>query len=374
MKTVNPSFFNCLSSIRLATTLIAAALLSTSFTSPSAAVVGKVVNQTASEPIVGLDVSLVVHAPDTAATLKTVSGSDGAFRFDAGEVDAAAQLFLTAHFDHVDYEQPVDFASDEPVTFALYERTESDSAVSIGSHHVILDTDAREIIHVLIAHNSGKRTFQTGEGHGHGLEVTLSEGATEVLGGPEGVHTHGSTLIDPRPVRPGASQLMYTLRMPDDGRFEQQVSYRTDNIDVLILPPEAEIGSTTLQDLGQITFNGKSFRRLTATGLVPGDRFSLQLGSDSEWILWSQSGPFVWVIGGAGVGILLILFWLRPRRTLTSAPPAPGNLQARRDALVEAIANLDDRLDDGDLSEADHKVRRDALKDELIRVTGEIEG
>lgn len=354
--------------------LLVAALLALAFPFDAAAVTGTVVNATSETPVSNVEVGLVIHAPDTTQTLKATSGANGGFAFQVSGIGPESQTFLTAHYDHVDYVQQVDPASEEPVRLPVYERTESDADVSISSHHVIIDRNAGEIIHVLIANNAGNRTYQTGEGHGHGLEVPLPEGITEILGGPEGIHAHGSTLIDPRPVRPGASQLMYSLRLTDSGEFEQRVSYPTDNVDVLVLPAETEVRSSTLEDLGPVTFNGRSFRRLTASGLVPGDRFSLAFGgAGSEWILWSRSGPFIWVIGGGAIAIVLLIYWLRPKQLLAPAASGGSDLRARQDALVAAIADLDDRLDAGDLSEADHKTRRDALKDELLRVARQLE-
>ena len=334
---------------------------------------GRAVNQTANVSVPQLEIKLVIHSPDTAATLSSVTDSDGEFSFDLSAFPDAPQLFLTTHFDHIDTVQPVDPAAEGPVRLDLYERSDSDTAIAVSSHHVILDTNAGEIIHVLITNNRSNRTYLGGEGHGHGMEVLLSEGADEILSGPDGAHTHGRVLIDPRPVKPGTSQLKYTLRMPDTGRFEQQVSYPTGAVDIMILPADTEIGATTLEDLGRVDFNGRTFRRLRTVNLAPGDRFSLELGGGEWWVAWSKSGPFPWVIGGVCFAVLILVIWFRPLAGRAKSDTGISDIQARRDALVAAIANLDDRLDDGELSESDHRTRRDALKDELLRLSRELE-
>ncbi|MDA0710825.1 MAG: hypothetical protein O3B73_11515, partial [bacterium] len=45
--------------------------------------------------------------------------------------------------------------------------------------------------------------------------------------------------------------------------------------------------------------------------------------------------------------------------------PSPSGSRDRRTALLEQIADLDDRFEGGKISEADYRMRRDVLKSEI---------
>jgi hypothetical protein len=197
----------------------------------------------------------------------------------------------------------------------------------------------------------------------------------------EGLHTHGDILVDPRPVLPGPFQLMFTFPLPADGRFDQQVAYATKALDILITPAEADVDPSGLEDLGHADVGGRRFRRFTRRSLSKGDRVSLRLaaaapvsspatGATFDGVLSGNTIPLI--LGGLAVGLgVLALFWRPASRRAAVSLSDGGRLgpDVRRAALLEQIADLDDRLESGAIERKSYEARRDALKAEVVDLT-----
>lgn len=339
-------------------------------------VVGRVTNGTYSNPQHGCVVLLVRQAAEPEIVGQDTTDEHGRFSFREADGDDAL-WFLFASYAGVNYHQRL---SDGPNEIAVYETTGSDTALSVVSHHIIVNAAERRVQQILIVRNSGNRTFRTGGGHGHGLEILLPDGVTEVRDGPQGLHTHGRILVNPDPVRPGHSQLPFAFDMPASGRLSQTLSYPTRAVDVLIHPPEAEITAGALQDRGEDTFGQQSFRRFSGAGFNRGDRIDLGINA-STWsfsALWGDIETRIGVLLGLAIGFALLAVFFRPARKSGSHARAtaggPPDLRARRTALMHQIADLDDRYEKGRLPEEEYRTRRNALKAELVEMTRVLDG
>ena len=352
-------------------------ILTLSVPTPAEILSGRVVNRTLSRPAPGCVVSLTRHATAEAPVERDTTDAEGAFQFDIPDAPAAsdsAHTVLSAAYAGVDYRYPVDRESADPLEIPVYEITDVDTAVALVSHHIVIDANAGELTQILIFENSGDRTYRTGEGHGHGLEAYLPEGVTEILGGTEGLHTHGRLLIDPRPVRPGRGQLVFGLQLPPDRHLVQEVRYPTGSLDILTVPADIPVTGAALQDLGEVTFGHRSYRRYSTSALKTGDRIDVQIGPPPPDGRPSRAG--LWgVLGALCIVMVFLAVFLRFRKKTKSPAKAGGSRsggppnQARRSALLREIADLDDRFAEGEISEADYRDRRDALKTELVQIT-----
>ena len=344
--------------------------------SPAAGlVVGHVTNETLTAPQRGCVVSLIRQTAEPEIVLQDTTDEQGRFSFtDAGGDDAL--WFLSTAYAGVSYGQQL---ADGPNEIAVYETTDSDTALSVVSHHIIVNTAEKRVRQILIVENTGNRTFRTGEGHGHGLEIFLPDGVTDVREGPQGLHTHGEILVNPDPVRPGHSQLLFAFDMPASGRMSQTVSYPTGTVDVFVTPPEAHVSTGVLQDRGEATFGQHSFRRFSGAGFNRGDRIDLEINA-SPWSLSSFLGDIdlIWVFSGLAVGFALLAVFLRPAgkhgsRETTQSEGRP-DLRSRRNALVHQIADMDNRYEKGVLSDEEYRARRAAFKAELVEMTRIVDG
>ena len=340
---------------------------------------GVVVNKTVGRSETGVVVQLVHHSAQTAQVLADTTDAEGKFSFELeGEPSAEVPMMLSAEYKDVPYRSDRVTDISAQVEIGVYESTESDSVIEMISHHLIVDGTARQATQILIFQNTGDRTFKTGTGHGHGIEVPLPVGVTDVQSDIPGVHSHGPTLVDSRPVPPGRMQLSFTTPIPADGGFKQILKYATPSIDAFITPADFQVTDNTMSDLGPVNMGERQFKRLISENVAAGDHVSFRMAFTSTAVVggsgtdvFDGGGKGPWALGGVAVGALLALAYLKMGSKNTVSIDSGETLgpELRRTALIQQIADLDDRLDRGALEKAEHEKRRDALKAEVVDLT-----
>lgn len=324
---------------------------------------GQVYNKTLSRTEPGVVVTLVHHGQTDATVIRDTTDQQGRFHIHSPAIDSAQMPpLLSAQYGGVDYHHH-QTTSDTPIDLPVYETTASDTAITLISHHIVLEARTGEVTQILIIQNEGDRTYRTGGDHGHGLEIPLPEGVTQLTQGPQGLHTHGNILVDPRPLTPGGGQLVFSFNLPASGQMIQQIKYPTGSVDLLILPADTTIAVTGLQDQGTATLGEKTFRRFSAAGLVSGNRFSIKLISTAAESSFSRDN-LVWILASLALVFALLAFFYRPRKPVLT--PTSDN---RRTVLLEQIADLDERFENSILTQETYQVRRDVLKAEVADLT-----
>ena len=355
--------------------LLAVALLLPLLLSPRAQaglIQGRVVNRTLSEPADNCVVTLLRHGQSDVEVGRDTTDLEGRFAFEIGPDEKGKPYFLWAAYSGVEYFHAEVARDQGPHEIAVYDTTRSETALRILSHHIVIDAQADSVTQLLIALNNGDRTYLTGEERGHGLEVPLPEGVTGVEEGPRRLHLHGDILVDPNPVKPGLRRLVFAFRMPDSGRLLQEVRYPTESIVVLIAPTDAQAYAPRLRASGDVTLGQRRFLRFSGEKLKPGDTIDVRLDRRSffEWL--SRQNP-AWAFGG--LALVLLFFYFRPRRGLESKAASPAlpagqeEIRRRRAAILEQIADLDDRREAGEVSEPDYEARRKTLMAEGTLLT-----
>ena len=344
--------------------------------SPSAqTLTGTVLNKTLSRPEAGLSVQIISHGTTDTAVLTDTTDAQGHFEFDLPETPSTEipLLISTQYLDvHYASERVTDLAL--PVEIDVYEVTDDLSNVSVLSHHIIIDSATNQASQIYIFRNDGDRTYKTGTGHGHGIEVPLPRDVTQFFGGPQGLHNHGSTLVDSRPLPPGGIQLAYSFGLPADGRFHQHLEFDTQSVDLLVTPPETPIAETSMEDVGPVTLGQRQYRRLAARDLQKGQHIAFAVGSSA----FAESGVEAlqentpWIIAGLSLVTMVIVISIKVGQRRQPVPVSTGGELGpvvRRTALLEQIADLDDRFDEGRIEKDEHTKRRDALKAEILHLT-----
>lgn len=326
------------------------------------ALTGQVTNHTLSRPEPNIPVSYIHHDKSGATIVRDTTDQNGQFTLD---VPSGPQTdpppMLIARYNGIDY--PGSPASGEGlIDISVYETTDQDTALSVASHHVLVDLTTRQATYILIVKNSGQHTYQSGGDHGHGLELPLPEGVTDILQAPEGVHLHGNVLVDPRPIIPGQSQSFFSFSLPPSNRLDQTITYNTTAFDLLLQPPESDVTTTGLHEHGPVTFGGKTFQQFAAADLTPGVQIGMAFGTAEDDL--SQNAMIAIVVIVA-LGLCAIAVIMVRRRSA----PTPSTAIGRRSALLEQIADLDDRFESGNISESIYKTRREVLKDEVLELS-----
>jgi hypothetical protein len=332
----------------------------------SSTIRGSVVNGTLSQPQPGCSVSLIAHGKGNNVVSQTTTDEAGAFTLEAPADTTGLMLYISTSYDDVEYGAPF---SNTPA-LKVFEKTTSDSTIRVMSYHLVVDANAREVTQILVYQNTGDRTFATGEGHGHGLEITLPTGVSELLGGDQGMHLHENVLVDPRPAYPGTGQLAFGFAIPSSGDLGQVLPYPVDALDVLVTPPDAAVTATSFKDLGESAFGEKRYRRYNRTDLAKGARIELSLaGAAGAASVGKAMLP--WVLSALGLVMagVAIYFGRKGRETETPRGSQGPDLQGLRQGLLRQLADLDDEYASGAIEDEAYQSRRDALKAEVVRLT-----
>ena len=321
--------------------------------SPICALTGHVINQTLNRPEPDIEVSYILHEPGDITIVRDTTDSKGQFILDvSSDPGADPPPMLFARYNGIDYPGNPAPAGDT-VDIPVFETTDSDTAISLSSHHILIDAQAGTVAYIIIVHNRGDRTYLTGGDHGHGLEIPLPDGVTDIARAPQGVHLHGSLLVDPRPIIPGNSQTFFSFALPPSNRIAQRITYPTASLDLLVQPTDTPVSTTILRDLGDVTLGNNVFQRFGAEQLAPGTQIDINLSSAE---IASNLQTPIWIAAASAIAIAILVIYMRSLKTTPN----------RRTVLLEQIADLDERYESGKLSEDDYKNRRNALKAEVI--------
>ena len=310
---------------------------------------------------------------------------DGGYAFSDVPVVAGRIYGLTVAYGGVLYFSEGAHLSGDPAPLdmpvTVFETTTDGASLTIERLHVLFDfsaADQVQVIELWVVSNAGDRTVVAEPSRGI-LEVTLPEGAAD-LGFEDGSIGDRYLLTsdgfgDTQPVVPGSgtSQFIFSYRLPYDGTLTfRQESMQPIQAVVVLLP---ENGVTAqgggLQDLGAQQMGGQAVHSYGGGAIEAGQALEFEI-SGKPRAESSAAGNSRWTntaIGLGALGVLLIaagLWWFRPsaghgrreRAAATSAADQP-------EALLRAIADLDDAHDAGSIDAADHQARREALKRRL---------
>ena len=320
---------------------------------PVFALTGHVINRTLNRPEPDIEVSYILHETGDITVVRDTTDSNGQFTLDvSSDPGADPPPMLFARYNGIDYPGNPAPAGDT-VDIPVFETTDSDTAISLSSHHILIDAQAGTVAYIIIVHNRGDRTYLTGGDHGHGLEIPLPDGVTDIARAPQGVHLHGSLLVDPRPIIPGNSQTFFSFALPPSNRIAQRITYPTASLDLLVQPTDTPVSTTILRDLGDVTLGNNVFQRFGAEQLAPGTQIDINLSSPE---IASNLQTPIWIAAASAIAIAILVIYMRSLKTTPN----------RRTILLEQIADLDERYESGKLSEDDYKNRRNALKAEVI--------
>jgi hypothetical protein len=213
------------------------------------------------------------------------------------------------------------------------------------------------------------------------LHFALPAGATDisVQGAVEGENLFPtSTGFDlAQPVTPGArtAQVLLSFSLPYAGEldFEQIQSYPVASLNVLVTDLAVTLDSPTLQALGVQTSAEMQFQNFEQPGLAAGEALRFRLSGTPATQPAAAAAPdiatapataqrpwgLITGLGGMGVGLVVAGGWLYFRRA--PAPKPAGS----HEALLQALAALDERWEAAKIDQADYQRERDQLKRQL---------
>ncbi|MBI1987879.1 MAG: hypothetical protein HYS70_05990 [Nitrospinae bacterium] len=266
----------------------------------------------------------------------------------------------------------------------VYEVTADAGQLSVSRAHIILDVMGQEltVTEFMILENPGNRAVWGKKL----LRFSLPAGAQGFQGPGELTNeaaggAGGFWLLEPIP--PGQKQLLYGYSLPYSGKgqdFQRRIDLPTTQLDVLVADKGLEVSSPSLSFQGPVDMgNNQKFLRWSATGLRPATLIGLQ---------FQAAGSTGRVFKGGAIAVVLLLVvggfaypFVRGRRAGRpgSSPPSAQTsgaakegmapLKRERRRLLETIADLDDRYEAGEITEAEHRRSREPKFQQLVEIT-----
>jgi hypothetical protein len=353
---------------------------STAFGGPRTGLIrGRIVNMTADERIVPAhSLTLLSFEGEEATELPkrtTQTNARGEFSFDGLGLSPDRTYILTTEYQTAQYsEGPLTFSDDETekeVDLTVYDTTSAATHIFVDQHHILVEpvADSLLIQEFMRLLNVGRKTyigtFSDSFGVRVTLDVTLPPGAStpKLSGGfSEASFTfHHGGFIDSRPLQPGSRGLLFTYALPFTARsieYRTILHYEHHALDLFLASRSIHVSSPDLAQVGIVGGEDARYIRYSGQNLEAGHQVTVSLKKTAP-----VSRSSLWLLVGALLAALFITIRLVVARTQRGkgAPPRNDrrNSIQRKEALIQAIADLDERYERGDIdSDSYHRERK----------------
>jgi hypothetical protein len=308
----------------------------------------------------------------------------GAFNFEGLDL-ARGRLFGAIveyegvqYFSNAAHVMEGEAAIDLPVV--VHERTDATDGLVVERLHVIYDFPVEgfmDVTQIWLLANQGDRTFmsdaadleiQLPEGFDN-LQASDTTGLAQVVAAPGGVQVAG-------PLRAGeTSELAISFSLPYSRRaaVTQSVPLPVNGVTMITADDAPDLSGEGLMDQGLRDMGGPVFHSYELPGLEAGDQFEVKIsGAHPAAESIDPSSLLIFGVGVLGLTMIGagIYLWRTQRqeqgdeRTAEDSPAA----DADRQALIQAIAELDDMFQSGGIPENEYRAKREALKQELKEI------
>lgn len=349
------------------------------------AVQGKVVipAREGNNPVAGVWVTLHRVGTDAAGPLDSMrTDARGQYRFryrPSGSENAT--YFVTASYAGIAYFAAPLGSGDvrgEEAEITVFDTASANVRLRVRGRHIAaaLRTQSRRtVIEVYEISNDTTITLVAGQPEKPTFVALVPESARDVRVGEgdvpaEATRAERGRLLVFAPVAPGLKQLSISYTIGDDDiPLTAPVRDSTDVLEVLLEEPGATAEGPGLRDLGDVTSEGRRFRRYLAQDVPGGSTVRLVM---PEAPLSARWGVYVTVLLAVLAVVMLgalARVLLRPRRAVVFAPIAS---QRASDRIAREIALLDEQIAAGAASGAAEQ--RGKLKARLVRALAAEQG
>ena len=340
-----------------------------------------VVNGTTGQPMAGHEVVLLNHSaeegPDQTLA-RVVTDGDGRYEFTGLRADGSHYViatryleipYLTGHIPLVPGAGRVD------TLLQVFDITTDESALVHSAVHLVIDAgpEILNLTEIIVVENRGILTFAPPPGVGLGLVYNLPATAFGLQPMMEGLQHTERGLLFSAPVPPGVSRIVYAYnvdRASIDHRFNRQMDYDVERVQVLVSPSSQTVTATNLTNDGvQQIANDEYLLLSNRVGVGRGMSVEVAFPRVLAWqdvMKWGMLG-FVVLIVAAG-----LVVGIRVKPEQPDEPPALSDLSPEDErkyaAIVQALAALDDQFAAGGLDPDAYRTRRARLKDRALRL------
>jgi mono/diheme cytochrome c family protein len=259
----------------------------------------------------------------------------------------------------------------------VFETTTDDSSLVIDRLHLIFDFSIEGVVEVsqlLLMTNAGDRTIAGKDGL-NDIRITLPKDFSNLYfaDSPELMHftEDADGFVMHEAFIPGeAVEVYFSFTLPYERSldYQQPVDYPVEAIVILKTQGPPSISGEGLSEVGARDMGGLVMESYRMDPLEQGEVLELRLSGRHPAQTGSSSTTNL-IVGAVALGLTLIaLFfiwwrWYQGRESTVeyddeTAPEEPHD----REALIRAIATLDDRFEAGEITETVYKERREELK------------
>jgi len=341
---------------------------------------GRVINKTlGNKGMEGLEIILHPYVGEKELKVhRTKTDRTGFFLFQGVRTDQNTLYHLSTKYKDVEYyNQAMQFKDKKKLSsdFSVYETTDQDSDILIKMYHFFLDVenDSFQISEALVVENRGNRVYVGPRGPSSGknetLRVSLAKEAGNLRFEPRAAPFMVKTangFIDTSDIKPGTKRILFSYAVKaDDLNFKliKNMPYQTENLSVVFPDKGLTVKSNQLAFKKQVKDSGRQYFLMAGKDFAKGSQVILQVNSvkNKNIFQWVVVGMLVLFVG-VGAAIPLINrknFQQSAHGRISSKDPmnAPG----QRQAVIQAIAKLDDLAESGDIDPEIYQKDRDEL-------------
>lgn len=340
-----------------------------------------VVNGTKGQPMAGHEVLLLNHSaeegPDQTLA-RVVTDGDGRYEFTGLAADGSHYVIATRYLEipYLTGHIPLEPGTGRVDTLLqVFDITTDESALVHSAVHLVIDTgpEVLNVTEIIVVENRGILTFAPPPGLGVGLVYNLPAAAFGLQPMMEGLQHTERGLLFSSPVPPGVSRIVYAYnldRASIDHRFNRQMDYDVERVQVLVSPSSQTVTATNLTNDGVQQIAADEYLLLSnRVGVGRGMSVEVAFPRVLAWqdvMKWGMLGFVVLIVAsGLVVGI-------RVKPEQPDEPPALSDLSPEDErkyaAIVQALAALDDQFAAGGLDPDAYRTRRARLKDRALRL------
>jgi len=373
---------------------------------------GRILNQTtgAAAPA-NLSVTLQIY-DNRQFTQQLTAQADvaGNYQFTGLSTSDTLSYTVAAIYNGIPYESdPVGFTAGVTVLeadLAVYETSESDTALSTSRLHAFIDfvdDHTLQVTELYILNNDSDRVFIGAPVHLTStaratLRFTLPAGATNlrlregIVG--EDVIATATGFVTTLPLYPGTNQFLFAYDLPftrPSFKFERLLDYSPASTSILIADQGQRVSSPNLETRPKVPAQMGNYYHLAGTNLEKGTALVIEMNNIPDRLAPTvedmttpeQATRDTRTLGVAllaasiVLGALALGMALRQRgaiapvtpETAAARPAAPTLVADRRQRLIDELAALDDDFEAGKIPEADYRRQRQEKKARLLALT-----
>jgi cytochrome c551/c552 len=348
---------------------------------------GRVMNKTTDKLTGGIELTLREMLGDrVTGEKKLMTDKNGAFEFSGLPWNRGYTITLNYGGTEYTTDKYVFYPDEDMKTIELpvYEPTESDSGLTVKQAHMILQVsaDSISVAELWMFENDDNKIYvgsDVVDGKRETLRFNLPSGASNIqfihgIASENVVHTD-SGFSDTSAVSPGPKRVVYTYTLPfKSGKnvVEGRLNYPTDNFLLLVSDSDENVTVEGLRGGGVVDIQNQKFLQWTGQNLTTGSNIVVAINKSvgRESVLkWAALCMVLLVVGG---GVLYAFVFKGKGFDRKESKEIVGDVQKEKAMLIQEIADLDDKFEEGGLDAEVYRQARKEKKERLMKLIQKI--